>query len=93
MSTVLLRLARVIEVLSAFVLIVGLVVAPLNFSFADDEYAATDCTNGGGGKTSCAVNSAKDGCTVGTAGKQCDHHISCTCISNAAKPCFCGGVK
>ncbi len=92
MSKVLLKLSHVIEVASAFVLIVGLVLAPADSSFADDdEYAS--CTNGGGGKTSCVENSAKDGCTVGTASKQCDTQTTCTCISSTTKPCFCGGAK
>lgn len=90
MSTVLLRVARVIEILSVVVLIVGLVLAPPDSSFADDEYNA-GCTNGGGGKAECKLNTAQDECSNGTTSKQCDTAVTCTCKLATSNPkCRCG---
>lgn len=91
MSEILLKLSRVIEVVSAFVLIAGLVVAPANLSFADGEYDANPCKNGGGGMVTCKSDTEERKCTNGTAGLRCDAPITCTCkvLSGGSNPCTC----
>jgi hypothetical protein len=93
-SSLVLRVLRLVEVVSIFVLIAGLVLAPPDSSVASDEYnyadeeaAAAGCVNGGGGNTVCQADGAS--CSVTTKGKQCDNLVTCTCKPSGRTACGC----
>ena len=83
-------LSRTLASLSLTAFVFGLCLAPPDIATA--QTGQNNCTNGGGGQTTCKANADNSGCTQATEGKQCDTALACTCQGGTSQnPCVCAG--